>query len=116
MSKQRNPLTRTKQCAGCPWKKSTDPYKDIPRYEPEKHKKLVSTGSTSLLETSIMACHESREGSEYACVGWLDYQLGPGNNIALRMMASRHKLGRLTLDGPQHESPEEMCAAATGGK
>jgi len=54
----------------------------------------------------MMACHESNtEGGEKPCVGWLAHQLGPGNNIPLRMAASS---GRIDTDfelvGDQHEN------------
>ena len=62
----------------------------------------------------IMACHESKAGSEYACVGWLDNQLGPGNNLALRMRAIAREFDprKLVVEGDQYDSIEEMCDAA----
>lgn len=105
-------FARSKQCSGCPWKKSTDPHTDIPRYDPEKHCKLTSCTSTGLLETKVMACHESTPEKEYACVGWMKHQLGEGNNIPLRILALDHKIKRPVTVGPQHESLEAMCATA----
>lgn len=55
-----------------------------------------------------MACHETSPGKELPCVGWLAHQLGPGNNIALRLHVA---FGKLDADvktvGPQHETFED---------
>lgn len=54
-----------------------------------------------------MACHEHSLGEEAHCIGWLMNQLGPGNNIALRMkMLSCENAHRIRLDGEQHETFE----------
>ena len=55
----------------------------------------------------VMACHYSTEGNEKACVGWLANQLGPGNNIPLRICASKGDFGRIELDGEQHKTFED---------
>lgn len=52
----------------------------------------------------MMACHETQEGEERPCVGWLHNQLGEGNNIALRMRARDGRFCELVLDGAQHAS------------
>jgi hypothetical protein len=82
-----------KQCAKCPWRKGVDP-NDIPNgYSREKHEALSGTIAEpgSLLGLGgglrMMACHDTSPGREKACVGWLVNQLGPGNNLALRMQA-----------------------------
>jgi hypothetical protein len=54
-----------------------------------------------------MACHESRNGAEYACVGWVANQLGPGNNIALRLLATDGRFAKLRTIGPQHQRLED---------
>ena len=104
---------RRKQCAKCPWKVSTNPH-DIPNgYCPGKHKALKSTIADPGLVTlsdrvPMMACHESPVGKEEPCCGWLAQQLGPGNNIALRLLVmSRRDLTEFDLDGPQHETLED---------
>jgi hypothetical protein len=107
-------LTRQKQCAKCPWKKSTNP-KDIPNgYSKSLHQKLRRSIAPSVeaqlrrmttsIHLSAMACHESRKGVETFCVGWLMNQLGPGNNIGLRMAMRSFDLSGITLDGEQHET------------
>lgn len=99
-------MTR-RQCAKCPWKVSTDPH-DIPNgYCEKKHAALESTIVEGLRAgpLRIMACHETHD---LPCVGWLVNQLGPGNNIALRLAVVH---GRIDADvetiGEQHETFEE---------
>lgn len=109
----RKPSVRNNQCEKCPWKTSTDPY-DIPGgYCEKKHAGLASTiaepGSIAGLrgDMAMMACHESPPGAEQPCVGWLAHQLGPGNNIPLRMLARDGRFNDLRLDGHQHERFED---------
>lgn len=102
-------LNRCKQCEKCPWKVSTDPT-DIPNgYDREKHKALKSTiaveGDLNFgSELRVMACHESHEDH---CLGWLNHQLGRGNNIGLRMRMYDYDLSDVELDGNQHETFED---------
>lgn len=106
-------LKHVRQCAKCPWKISTDP-RDIPDgYSEQAHRDLASTiadlGSYRLgAPLRAMSCHEHPVGAEAHCVGWLMHQLGPGNNIAMRLqMMSCENLGQVQLDGPQHMTFEE---------
>ena len=98
-------LRRNRQCRSCPWRIGTDPGTDIPDgYDRELHKSLRDcNGDTG----RMMACHKSPVGDEFACVGWLHHELGPGNNIALRLRAMNADLGPLELQGEQHETFEE---------
>lgn len=96
-------LKRTKQCAKCPWKKTTDPH-TIPRgYSVKKHKALQDTiaqGASLTGSGKAMACHETHDAH---CLGWLINQL-QNNNIPLRMKALFcSNLGDVELNGPQHE-------------
>lgn len=101
---------RRKQCAKCPWKKSTNPL-DIPGgYSVDKHAKLKTTiaepGSLRGVGGGMpmMACHETAVGEELPCVGWLANQLGPGNNLALRLRVMTGAVdAAFELIGPQHE-------------
>lgn len=99
-------LKRVRQCAKCPWKVSTDPHEIPHGYSEELHRGLASTIAMpgSLVDNGRrMACHEHPPGDEAHCVGWLMNQLGPGNNIALRLaMRDCENIGTVTLDGPQH--------------
>jgi hypothetical protein len=108
-------LKRTVQCAKCPFKVSTNPY-DIPDgYCEIMHKNLQNTiakesdfGFGKAL--NVMACHHSKDTNENAehCVGWVNHQLGVGNNIALRIrMMSCENIQDLKTVGEQHERFED---------
>lgn len=110
-------LKRVKQCAKCPWKKRVNPH-DIPNgYDIEKHKELISTiadpddaFSTLGNTLRVMACHETADAH---CVGWLHNQLGPGNNIGLRLkMRNCENISKLQVVGEQHESFGETLPVA----
>ena len=101
-------LKRTAQCRHCPWRKDTDPF-DIPNgYDVEKHKALINTIAQPgeiLHQRPAMACHETHDAH---CVGWLVNQIGPGNNIPLRMrMSSCTNADKIRLRGEQHETFED---------
>lgn len=109
-------MSARRQCQKCPWKVAVDP-RDIPSgYSEIDHAALVSTiaepgryaGDDPL---RIMACHETPRGHEKPCVGWLAHQLGPGNNLPLRLAVIQ---GRIDADveavGPQHERFEDTLA------
>lgn len=110
-------LKRVKQCAKCPWKKSVNPH-DIPNgYDVDKHKALERTIAdtdnplNSLGdELNIMACHETDKAH---CVGWLNNQLGEGNNIGLRIaMMDCENLEKLQIDGEQHSNFQDTLPAS----
>lgn len=105
-------LKRTKQCEKCPWRIDVNP-NEIPNgYCPTKHAQLENTiakpGDLSSLQKStmhVMACHETHDAH---CVGWLANQLGPGNNIGLRLaMLKCENIDKLKLVGEQHSTFEE---------
>ncbi len=110
-------LTRTFQCANCPWKKSSD-LSQIRDYSHESHQKLQSTIPNlepveqleEFLATGklkIMACHESTENNEQYCLGWVHNQL-INNNIALRLqMTSCENFYELEVFGEQCQSFED---------
>lgn len=105
---KRNPR---KQCKHCPWRVDVDP-RDIPNgYCETKHRALESTvrgGLSSLRGLRIMACHETPVGKESPCVGWLVNQLGPGNNLGLRMAVMAGRIdGNVETVGEQHERFED---------
>lgn len=55
-----------------------------------------------------MACHETPVGKELPCIGWLDNQLGAGNNIGLRLAAIQGDIDvNYEIDGEQHERFED---------
>lgn len=103
-----------RQCAKCPWKFEVDPH-DIPGgYCVEKHEDLSSTIAEPARvpihgsPLRMMACHETAGGKELPCVGWLDNQLGVGNNIALRLAVSDGRIdANIETVGPQHQRFED---------
>ncbi len=101
-----------RQCKKCPWRVGVDPY-DIPGgYCPDKHAALRNTiaapGELRLGGLRLMACHETPPGAELPCVGWLLHQLGPGNNIALRLAVSAGRIdANVRMVGPQHPRFED---------
>jgi hypothetical protein len=106
-------LRRTAQCAKCPWRKDVDPH-DIPNgYTVERHQALESTiarPGAPLAQTKVMACHETHEAH---CVGWLVNQLGPGNNIPMRLkIRSCANAGKIRLKGEQHARFEDTLPQA----
>lgn len=102
-------IKKIRQCAKCPWKKSTKPYSIPDGYSVEKHK-VCTIAEPSRFTLSgqflVMSCHEHSNEEGVACVGWLANQLGPGNNIALRLAVIGKRFS-LRLDGPQHERFED---------
>ena len=101
-------LKRVKQCDKCPWRVDVDPH-DIPNgYCETKHaalEKTISSGIESMGNRSAMACHETDDAH---CIGWLVNQLGPGNNIGMRMqMMSCENAKYIRAVGDQHERFED---------
>ncbi len=102
-------LKRTFQCRKCPWRVETNPF-DIPNgYSPEKHAALINTIARPedgiMGPDRAMACHETERAH---CVGWLVNQLGPGNNIGLRIrMIDCTNAGAIQLRGEQHRCFED---------
>lgn len=105
-------LRRTVQCKHCPWKISTDSY-DIPDgYCEIKHSNLKDTiaipGEINIGNVRAMACHHSEVGNEDFCIGWLNHQLGIGNNIGLRLqMLHCENIRELKTIGEQHQTFED---------
>lgn len=103
-------LKRTAQCAKCPWIKGVDPQTIPNGYSVEKHRALANTiatpGAASLAQDlHAMACHELGDAH---CIGWLMNQVGPGNNISLRIrMMSCSNAAAMRLRGAQHRTFEE---------
>ena len=108
---------RKRQCVACPWKTSTVPERDIANgYSADAHRALKTTIAApgSLEAGPLMACHESPVGREQVCAGWIAHQLGPGNNLVLRMRAMDGRFDDIELDGPQHECFEDTLPKGDG--
>lgn len=110
-------LKRTTQCAKCPWRVDVNPH-DIPNgYSVEKHCALDGTiakpGDFDFGgPLRVMACHETHDAH---CIGWLVNQVGPGNNIGLRIsLMSCENARDIKLQGEQHERFEDTLPEATG--
>ena len=103
-------MSRRKQCAKCPWKVSTDP-SEIPNGYEALESTIADPGRVGPLG-SMMACHETPVGAEKPCVGWLANQLGPGNNIGLRLAVAHGRVDAdFELDGEQHLRFEDTLPA-----
>lgn len=95
------------QCKTCPWKRDAD-VRAIPGYSRKMHEGLACTiAEPGAIHDGarIMACHYSTEAAPIACVGWIANQLGPGNNIRLRLMVVAGTIdGNVKTVGPQKMS------------
>ncbi len=105
-------LKRIKQCAKCPWRVSTNPHGIPDGYCEVKHGNLKSTiakdGEINLGQMNVMACHHSNGSDEMYCVGWLNHQLGVGNNIGLRIrMMKCENIRDIKVVGEQHLNFED---------
>lgn len=113
-------LSRTSQCATCPWKKNADP-NQIPGYCPNKHRNLAGTilsevdtiEQISMIQNNeqimVMECHYSSDDKQQEyCIGYLHNQLTNGNNIALRFLMTQYEnVGSIKVFGEQHQTFEE---------
>jgi hypothetical protein len=103
-------LKRTAQCAKCPWLVGVDPHEIPNGYSESKHRALESTiahpeRDGSFGPASVMACHETHDAH---CIGWLVNQIGPGNNIGLRLRMTRcENAAAIRLRGEQHQTFED---------
>ena len=104
-------LKRVKQCEKCPWKVSTEPHEIPDGYSEDRHRALACTiAEPGSMRSSMhaMSCHEHPPSDEAHCIGWLMHQVGPGNNIGLRIrMMSCDNAKHIQLDGEQHENFED---------
>ncbi len=67
--------TAKKPCHGCPWRTDRDA-SDIPEFSLERAEGLAACcpderGFGPDYFAHLFACHESRDGNEFACAGWL---------------------------------------------
>jgi len=109
-------LQRTAQCPKCPWIVGGDPHEIPNGYCETKHQALATTIAKPADLSGLggplraMACHDTHDAH---CVGWLNHQLGVGNNIALRFrMMTCENAGKLRLRGNQHPRFEDTLPSA----
>lgn len=107
-----------KQCKTCPWRVDCEPERDIPRYDLKLARELsctIRSGAESMRggdSQRAMACHYSEPGNEIYCAGWIANQIGPGNNLGLRLLVMRGLVPMPETDGPQHERFEDTLPKA----
>lgn len=112
MSTKQFTLSRTKQCATCPWKVDSDT-NNIPNYDASLHEQLRNTIATEIrIKISgviqNMACHYSTDEDPQYCIGWLYNQLGSGNNIPLRIhFLQCTNASQIEVYGAQHQRFED---------
>jgi len=80
-------------CPGCPWRCDTDA-SDIPNFSIEKARGLVATspdekGHGPDFGSPLFACHQSKEGGEIACAGWLAAVGHVHPNVRLAVLRGR---------------------------
>lgn len=100
-----------KQCRKCPWKVGTG--KNIPngfaRDARDRMQRMTAMPGSLVRTELLMQCHETPETKPLPCVGWLVHQLGPGNNLRLRMALIAGQIdGNVETIGPQHRRPEDV--------
>lgn len=104
---------RKRQCPNCPWKKSTTA---IPGGSSEKWEELVTgfevSGRTFGGPLRAMQCHDSEDEDPQYCAGWVVNQLGPGNNLQLRVMALDGRFDDVRTVGPQRATLHGLTFAA----
>ena len=104
-------------CQACPWVQGRKAA-DIPAYEHERAEALASTspderGFGPDFGSPIFACHESREGEEFVCSGWLASVGAAHPNVRLAISAGALDPARLDPgEGwpPLHRTFAEMIA------
>jgi hypothetical protein len=80
-------------CRTCPWRVGQHA-DEIPNFDLELAEGLVGTTSDQL-GAPIFACHQSREGREVICTGWL-WRYG-ADSIAVRLQMLRGELSPCDL-------------------
>lgn len=83
--------TLAKPCSSCPWRTDRDAA-DIPNFSMELAEGLArccpdERGMGPDFDASMFACHQSRDGNEIACAGWLAVvgHRHPGVRLAVAM-------------------------------
>jgi hypothetical protein len=88
-------------CRSCPWRVDQDA-SDIPNFDLELAERLRDTCSGEF-GAAMFACHQSREGAEVVCAGWLA-RYGR-DNIAVRLQVMVGKIAPEALE-PGDDWPE----------
>lgn len=83
-------------CRTCPWRLDQHA-QDIPGFKLELAEQLVNTTSDQL-GAPMFACHQSNEGEEVVCAGWLSRYGWNSIGVRLAMMNGRIKPEQLQPD------------------
>lgn len=105
----------SKPCPSCPWRKNKTA-SDIPNFSLNKAENLAgccpdSNGMGPSFGSSMFACHQSHEGEEFACAGWLATVGHAHPNVRLAVAFGKLPVDALTpgKDWPElHESFSEV--------
>lgn len=97
-------MTQRLPCPSCPWRVDQDA-SAIPHFSLSLAEALSKTcgapGQEAPLGSSLFACHQSREGREVVCVGWL--AMAGEHNLQARLLQAQ---GRLPVLRPDDTWPE----------
>lgn len=83
-----------KPCPSCPWRVDQDATA-IPGFELELAERLEATCDHEF-GTPVFACHQSREGDEIPCAGWLAVYGDRSITVRLMVMSGRVPAEALT--------------------
>ena len=103
--------TKRLPCRTCPWR--VDQHADeIPGFSLELAERLDRT-TDDQFGAPIFACHQSREGKDVACAGWL-VRYG-WDNLFVRLMLSQGRISPEQLDAGEdwpelHQTFDEVIA------
>jgi hypothetical protein len=86
-----------KPCKTCPWRVDQDA-SEIPNFRLELAERLERTTHTEI-GAPIFACHQSRDGDEIVCAGWLA-RYG-WDSISIRLMLLEKRLRPEELEPPE---------------
>lgn len=86
-------FTAGRPCPSCPWR-TGNTADMIPGYDHEKAENLAATspsvdGTGPDFGAPIFACHQSSDGQEFACAGWLATVGHRHPSVRLAVMAGR---------------------------
>lgn len=88
-------------CKTCPWRVGQDA-SEIPNFSLELAERLEATTETAL-GAPMFACHQSRDGEEVVCAGWL--AVYGWDSIGVRFMLLRGDVSAEQLE-PGDDWPE----------
>jgi hypothetical protein len=112
------PYRKSGPCTDCPWRTDVEPG----QFEQHRFAQLKRTSEqpevvspADFLTQPMFACHQTQEGREQACAGWLVVAARTGN-LRIRIALARRELPLEAVEPgagwpPLFSSYEEMAAA-----